>query len=154
MCRQKYFWFSSYRWCWRRNVWRKMTSTLIWCHSREILVKMISLNMCCFLIFIHPTGQIRVCKIRFVSATENHGKPCTVCKKLSSSEYQIIWIYSFIFYLGFTAISLILSQSKQVGRAKEKISENQNQNSLLVSFFNEGNYLAISKKNIAFSYVQ
>ena len=31
--------------------------------------------------FIYPMGQIRVCKIRFVSTGENCGKPCLVCKK-------------------------------------------------------------------------
>ena len=28
-----------------------------------------------------PSHQIRVCKIRFVSARKNRGKPCLVCKK-------------------------------------------------------------------------
>ena len=30
--------------------------------------------MCCFSIFIYPTGRIRVCKIRFVSTGENRAK--------------------------------------------------------------------------------
>ena len=38
-------------------------------------------NMCCYSIFIYPTGRIRLCKIRFVSTAENRGKPCLVCKK-------------------------------------------------------------------------
>ena len=38
-------------------------------------------NTCCCLLFIYPTGRIRVCKIRFVSTGENCGKPCLVCKK-------------------------------------------------------------------------
>ena len=37
-------------------------------------------NMCCYFFFIIPTGQIRVCKIRFVSPGKNRGKPCPVCK--------------------------------------------------------------------------
>ena len=38
-------------------------------------------NTCLYSFFIYPTGLIRVCKIRFVSAGENRGKPCRVCKK-------------------------------------------------------------------------
>ena len=41
-------------------------------------------STCCYSFFIYPTGQIRVCKIRFVSTGENREKPCLVCKKLWS----------------------------------------------------------------------
>ena len=41
-------------------------------------------NTCCYSFFIYRTGQIRVCKIRFVRTGENCGKPCLVCKKKHS----------------------------------------------------------------------
>ena len=34
-----------------------------------------------YLFFIYPMGRIRICKTRFVSTSENRGKPCLVCKK-------------------------------------------------------------------------
>ena len=37
-------------------------------------------NTCCYLFFIYPTGQIRVCKKRFVSTGENGGISCRVYK--------------------------------------------------------------------------
>ena len=44
--------------------------------------------------FTYPTGQIRVCKIRFVSTGENHGKPCLVWKKSwVFDDYQRIQLY-------------------------------------------------------------
>ena len=33
------------------------------------------------LIVIYATGQIRICKIRFVHTGDNRRKPCLVCKK-------------------------------------------------------------------------
>ena len=46
-------------------------------------------NTCWYSIFIYPTGRIRVCKIRFVSTGKNHGKPCLVCKKRTSTVTTI-----------------------------------------------------------------
>ena len=47
----------------------------------DFLYNQCTVNMCCYLFFIYPTGQIRVRKLRFVSTGENRGgKPCLVCK--------------------------------------------------------------------------
>ena len=40
------------------------------------------LTTCVIRYFMYPMGQIRVCKIRFVSTGEYHGKPCPVCKNI------------------------------------------------------------------------
>ena len=52
---------------------------------RDLLYNQCIDNTRCNSIFIYPTGQIRVCKIRFVSTGENRRKPCLVCKN--------IWIF-------------------------------------------------------------
>ena len=39
--------------------------------------------------FIYPTLQLRVCKIRFVSTGENHGKPFLVCKKMFQWQHTL-----------------------------------------------------------------
>ena len=44
------------------------------------------------LLVLYPRGQIRVCKIRFVSTGQNRGKPCLVCKTIrnfNGCEMQI-----------------------------------------------------------------
>ena len=45
----------------------------------------------CFSIFIDPMGQRRVCKIRFVSTSENYGKLCPACKNLKSAPSSHIF---------------------------------------------------------------
>ena len=45
---------------------------------------------CCYSIFICSTSRIKVCKIRFVSNSENHGKLCLVHKKFR--RCMTIWL--------------------------------------------------------------
>ena len=49
---------------------------------RDVLYNQCIDNRCCYSFFIYPTGQIMVCKIRFVSTGEDRGIPCLVCKKV------------------------------------------------------------------------
>ena len=42
-------------------------------------------STCSYSIFIHTTGRIRVCKIRFVDIGKNRGQPCLECKKSRSA---------------------------------------------------------------------
>ena len=65
-----------------------MTSTpnVLTTEVRDLLYNHCTGNTCWVSIFIYPTGRIRVCKIRFVNTGENRGKPCLVCKKLTSTS--------------------------------------------------------------------
>ena len=60
----------------------------------DCLVNQCIYNMVMIRFFIYPTGRIRVCKIRFVSTGENHGKPCLVYKTvviilIFSTQYPV-----------------------------------------------------------------
>ena len=57
------------------------TPNVLTTELRDLLSNQCIDNACCYSFFIYPMGRIRVCKIRFVSAGENCGKPCPVCKK-------------------------------------------------------------------------
>ena len=75
---------------------------------RDLLYNQYIDNTGCYSFSIHPNGQIRVCKIRFVSTSENRGKPCLVCKNktfshvckgrlsamLLSSDFKSVIIYT------------------------------------------------------------
>ena len=59
----------------------KSTTNVLTTKLRDLLYNQCIGSTCWFSIFIHATGRIRVCKIRFVSTGENLWKPCLVCKK-------------------------------------------------------------------------
>ena len=69
-----------------------MTSTpnFLTIELRDLLYNQCIDNTWCYSIFIYPTGRIRVCKIRFVSAGENRGKPRLVCKKVISAHTAVV----------------------------------------------------------------
>ena len=57
------------------------TSNILMTDLCDLLYNQCIDNTCCCSIYIYLTHWIRVCKIRFVSARKNCGKPCLVCKK-------------------------------------------------------------------------
>ena len=68
------------------------------------------------LLFIYPTGQIRVCKIRFVSTGENRGEACLVRKKkLSPSWRSETWIQETLF----TEYATVTEGSPDQGRQND-----------------------------------
>ena len=106
--------------------------------------------MCWFSIFIYPTGRIRVCKIRFVSTGENHGKPCLVCKKwwvfddfftvlhhnkccgynilyreLSQNYYQIFTVLDFFRREGTSTILKVHTLIKYFGQGPSSVKWNK-----------------------------
>ena len=70
------------------NVTMTSTPNVLTTELRDLLYNQCIDNTCCYLFFIYPMGRIRVCKIRFVSTGENHGKSCLVCKKTLSGFNQ------------------------------------------------------------------
>ena len=64
------------------DVAMRSTPNILTTELRDLLYTQGIDNMCCYSFFIYPMGQIRVCKIRFVSIGQNHEKPCMVCKNI------------------------------------------------------------------------
>ena len=57
------------------------TPNVLMTELRDLLYNQSIDDRCCYSFFIHPTGRIRVCKVRFIRTGENRGKPCLVCKR-------------------------------------------------------------------------
>ena len=66
------------------------TPNILMTELRDLLYYHCIDNTCCYSIFIYPTGQIRVCQIRFVSTGESHKHIHTCCPR-DKRKWQIIY---------------------------------------------------------------